>query len=77
MATRKLTYWVAYHNEESFAHVRGLTKKEVLSRLATCEYDDYEPPIKVWIEYDRILDLVDNVLGEGGEQSAAWESQKS
>lgn len=70
----KVTYWYAQRETDSDAYsVRERTKKEALARLdEVCGGDPeyrkhhYGPLVKVEVEYDSGLDLLQQCLSEGG-----------
>ena len=70
----KVTYWISYHSDESFAHLRAKTRKECKRLIETsgCDKEEYSKPIKVWIEYLNAIDLINEILGEGGEEMAVY-----
>jgi len=71
MITHKITYWIMRSKSSECYHVRRKTKKEVLATLGDeYEKEEYDAPEKVTIGYTSLIDLLNVVLGEGGESTA-------
>ena len=74
----RLTYWYArcLHDTNAYS-IRRKTRKEVLVAIAdTGVTDGFGMPVKVTVEYQDPLDLVNQCLGEGslGESGVGEES---
>lgn len=69
MKTRKFNYWVCETRSDSPCYnLRAKTKTEVLDFFYTGKFnrENYDAPKKVTIEYTNTMDLVKQLLGEGG-----------
>jgi hypothetical protein len=61
----KLTYWVAESYDNRAYSIRTRTRREAVT-LRNERPNHYGPVFKVVVEYRDALDLVEQVLGEGG-----------
>lgn len=69
-----LTYWLSVSHNDPTYNLRAKTKRELIEEVRNYGYEpgdeNYATPIRVSVEYQDGLDLLNKCLCEGG---ASWE----